>query len=316
MGADARRATTGRGQPTPGEALRRGAEQIWASVETTRELLRVMFREPEAIEDIDRRAVVRGDDHCLPTSGPSTGAAKKAGVAQSADPEATGTVLVAALAYFPIVQLLIGHTPGNLDADGSAKRGSGWPKACSPAHRRPDVPLQGRLPNSRETVGQPNAWRTGIRHGEVIYVPTAEITPGRSHPRREVRRAGSTGSGARLPVRSRRRAHRHRERAHQGLEGDVRRLPRAAGRAERRAVRPVRPGRGLPEIRRRQEARRRRAVVSGQPRHRAARRRPRRRRRQGHRLRPGQPQERRLPGDACTRTASRCSRVRAATWRR
>ena len=36
-----------------GEALRRGAEQIWASIDDNTELLRVMFREPEALEDFD-----------------------------------------------------------------------------------------------------------------------------------------------------------------------------------------------------------------------------------------------------------------------
>ena len=44
-------------------------------------------------------------------------AAKDAGVSRVEDPEATSTVLVAALAYLPIVQLLIRRTPGKLDAD-------------------------------------------------------------------------------------------------------------------------------------------------------------------------------------------------------
>ena len=43
--------------------------------------------------------------------------AMDAGVSQVEDPEATSTVLVAALAYLPIVQLLIRRTPGKLDAD-------------------------------------------------------------------------------------------------------------------------------------------------------------------------------------------------------
>ena len=62
--------------------------------------------------------MVRGDRHS-PTSewGEHLSAAKKAGTAQAADPEATATVLVAALAYLPIAQLLVGRTPGDIDAE-------------------------------------------------------------------------------------------------------------------------------------------------------------------------------------------------------
>jgi hypothetical protein len=44
-------------------------------------------------------------------------AAKDAGVSAVDDPEATSTVLVAAQAYLPIAQMLIGRTPGNIDAE-------------------------------------------------------------------------------------------------------------------------------------------------------------------------------------------------------
>ena len=44
-------------------------------------------------------------------------AAKDGGVSQVDDPEATSTVLVAALAYLPIAQMLVGRTPGDVDAD-------------------------------------------------------------------------------------------------------------------------------------------------------------------------------------------------------
>jgi hypothetical protein len=33
------------------------------------------------------------------------------------DPDATAAVLVASLAYYPMVGLLIGHTPGDIDRD-------------------------------------------------------------------------------------------------------------------------------------------------------------------------------------------------------
>nr|WP_284288992.1 hypothetical protein [Angustibacter aerolatus] len=110
-----------------------------------------------------------------------------------------------------------------------------------------------------------------------------------------------------MPVRPRRRADRHGQRAHEGVAADVRRLPRRAGAAA------VRPGGRLPDVRRRQAARGRRARLPRQPRHHAARGRPRRRpdERDGRRAR--QPQERACSSRCCTATASRCSRARAGT---
>ena len=107
--------------------------------------------------------------------------------------------------------------------------------------------------------------------------------------------AGSAREGPCLPVRPRRCAHRHRERAYQGLEGHVRRLSIRSGQADGREVRPLRCGRGLPQIRGRQETRRRGPVVSEQPRNRSARRQPGRPRRRRDGVRPGQPQERHVP---------------------
>jgi len=40
-----------------------------------------------------------------------------AGVVRIADPEATAAVLAASLAHYPLVGLLIGHTPGGIDRD-------------------------------------------------------------------------------------------------------------------------------------------------------------------------------------------------------
>jgi AefR-like transcriptional repressor, C-terminal domain len=44
-------------------------------------------------------------------------AATQAGVLRLADPEATAAVLVASLAYYPMVSLLIGHTPGEINRE-------------------------------------------------------------------------------------------------------------------------------------------------------------------------------------------------------
>ncbi len=98
-------------------ALRRGADQIWANIENNTELLRVMFREPEALDDMIDDVWSAATTTAYQRIGRALSAAKNAGAAMVDDPEATGTVLLAALAYSPIAQLLVGRTPGNIDAD-------------------------------------------------------------------------------------------------------------------------------------------------------------------------------------------------------
>jgi len=97
-------------------ALRQGAEQIWASIDSNSQLLRVMFREPEAIEDMIDELWSAAASAAYHRAARALTAAKDAGAARADDPEATATVLVAALAYLPIAQLLVGRTPGNMDA--------------------------------------------------------------------------------------------------------------------------------------------------------------------------------------------------------
>jgi AcrR family transcriptional regulator len=98
-------------------ALRQGAEQIWTSIENTTQLLRVMFREPEALDDMLDTVWSAVATTAYQRTGRALSAAKDAGVSRVDDPEATSTVLVAALAYLPIAQMLIGRTPGNIDAE-------------------------------------------------------------------------------------------------------------------------------------------------------------------------------------------------------
>jgi AcrR family transcriptional regulator len=98
-------------------ALRQGAEQIWAGIENNIELLRVMFREPEALDDLLEDVWSAVTTTAYQRTGRALSAAKDAGVSRVDDPEATSTVLLAALAYLPIIQMLIGRTPGNIDAD-------------------------------------------------------------------------------------------------------------------------------------------------------------------------------------------------------
>jgi AcrR family transcriptional regulator len=98
-------------------ALRLGAEQIWASLENNAALFRVMFREPEALGDMIDDVWSAGTTLAYQRAGRALTAAKDGGVSQVDDPEATSTVLVAALAYLPIAQMLVGRTPGDIDVD-------------------------------------------------------------------------------------------------------------------------------------------------------------------------------------------------------
>jgi AcrR family transcriptional regulator len=98
-------------------ALRGGADQIWANIENNTELLRVMFREPEALDDMIDDVWSAATTTAYQRIGRALSGAKSAGAAVVEDPEATGTVLLAALAYPPIAQLLVGRMPGSIDTD-------------------------------------------------------------------------------------------------------------------------------------------------------------------------------------------------------
>jgi AcrR family transcriptional regulator len=99
------------------EALRRGAERIWETIDINADLLRVMFREPEAIEDYVDELWSAITLAAYQRMGAALSGAKAAGSSHVDDPEATTAVLLAALAYLPIVQILIKRTPGSVDAD-------------------------------------------------------------------------------------------------------------------------------------------------------------------------------------------------------
>lgn len=99
------------------EALRQGATRIWDVMETNADLLRVMFREPEAIQDFADELWTAVTFTAYERMGEALSGAKAAGSSHVEDPEATSAVLLSALAYLPIVRILTGRTPGNIDAD-------------------------------------------------------------------------------------------------------------------------------------------------------------------------------------------------------
>jgi AcrR family transcriptional regulator len=101
----------------PREALRVLAGAVWTFLAADRDLVRLMIREftgfPELFETMWQRVVAtvyrRGTEWITTL--------RDQGRADVTDPEATAAVLVASLTYYPILDVLIGHTPGDLAPD-------------------------------------------------------------------------------------------------------------------------------------------------------------------------------------------------------
>ncbi|HZE15410.1 MAG TPA: TetR/AcrR family transcriptional regulator C-terminal domain-containing protein, partial [Mycobacterium sp.] len=98
------------------QALRRAATLIWDGIDDNALLLRVIFREPTFPELADELWSAITTNAYQRFAAPLR-AAVDAGAMQIADPEAAAAVLVASLAHYPMVRLLIGHTPGGVDRE-------------------------------------------------------------------------------------------------------------------------------------------------------------------------------------------------------
>ncbi len=97
--------------------VRLGAQLVWQSMERDRAVIRITMRDLEPYPDLLNefwddvvgvlyKQAAQLIDHVLAT-----------GRITVEDPQATAAVLVASLTYFPILQGLIGRTPGDLDAE-------------------------------------------------------------------------------------------------------------------------------------------------------------------------------------------------------
>jgi AcrR family transcriptional regulator len=99
----------------PREALRVLADVVWAFMAADRDLIRLMIREftgfPELFERMWQGVVATV--YTRATAWITT--LRDQGRADVNDPEATAAVLLAALTYYPILDVLIGHTPGDLE---------------------------------------------------------------------------------------------------------------------------------------------------------------------------------------------------------
>jgi AcrR family transcriptional regulator len=98
------------------QVLRRAATLIWDGIEENSPLLRVIFREP-AFPDLADELWSAITENAYRGFASGLRVVVDAGMMRIDDPEATAAVLVASLAYYPMVWLLIGHTPGDIDRD-------------------------------------------------------------------------------------------------------------------------------------------------------------------------------------------------------
>lgn len=98
------------------QALRRVATMIWDGIDDNALLLRVIFREP-GFPDLADQLWTAVTENAYGRFAGGLRAAVEEGVLAIADPEAAAAVLVASLAYYPMVSMLIGHTPGEIDRD-------------------------------------------------------------------------------------------------------------------------------------------------------------------------------------------------------
>ncbi|PXW96282.1 TetR/AcrR family transcriptional regulator [Mycolicibacterium moriokaense] len=98
------------------EVLRRAATLIWDGIEENSPLLRVIFREP-AFPDLADELWSAITENAYRGFAGGLRVVVDAGMMRIDDPEATAAVLVASLAYYPMVRLLIGHTPGDIERD-------------------------------------------------------------------------------------------------------------------------------------------------------------------------------------------------------
>ncbi|MEU6410589.1 TetR/AcrR family transcriptional regulator [Microbispora sp. NPDC046933] len=105
------------GGEDPRAALERMARVVWEVLEGDRDLIRIMLREFDGFPDLFERmwqGVLAG----LYRQGAAWIAAQRElGNIETGDPEATAAVLLSSLTYYPLLRIMIGHTPGDLDPE-------------------------------------------------------------------------------------------------------------------------------------------------------------------------------------------------------
>ncbi|MEV4178313.1 TetR family transcriptional regulator [Nonomuraea sp. NPDC049709] len=101
----------------PRVALERMARVVWEVIEEDRGLIRIMLREFDGFPELFERmwqGVLAG---VYAQGAAWIRAQRERGHVEAEDPEATAAVLLASLTYYPLLRIMIGHTPGDLDPE-------------------------------------------------------------------------------------------------------------------------------------------------------------------------------------------------------
>ena len=105
---------------TPAErldALTHVAEAAQQAIAENADLVRLMLHEPDAAPDMVDELWVRNLAFAYTIMGQALRASAEDAGTEIEDPEAISAVLLAALSYVPVMEVLIGHTPGGIDSE-------------------------------------------------------------------------------------------------------------------------------------------------------------------------------------------------------
>lgn len=98
-------------------ALLRMARTVWDVIENDRDLIRIMLREFDGFPELFE-GMWQGVLASVYRQGAAWVAERRGtGGRDVADPEATAAVLVASLTYYPLLRVLIGHSPGDVEQE-------------------------------------------------------------------------------------------------------------------------------------------------------------------------------------------------------
>jgi AcrR family transcriptional regulator len=99
------------------DALTRVAEAAQQTITENADLVRVMLHEPGAAPDLVDELWVHNMSFACTTMGHALRATANETGSEIEDPEAISAVLLAGLSYVPVMQVLLGRTPGGVDPE-------------------------------------------------------------------------------------------------------------------------------------------------------------------------------------------------------
>lgn len=92
------------------------ADAMWTSMQRDRDVLRVTLRDLEDFPELLDRVWSELQANVFAVFASWVTTQVERGTARVADPEATAAVLLASLTHLPLLDTLVGHTPGDIDA--------------------------------------------------------------------------------------------------------------------------------------------------------------------------------------------------------